>query len=462
MVRSAASTLATVLMLGAVSTAKGEDVSALGNSEFNSFNSALPGLPENWSDLPFQLRVNESTLYNSNILNTPKFTGSASQNPLQALVAGQPLSGLESVSDYTLSTKANWGSQQFFAHGSYGFYRYIDHTYLNEAHNSVDAGVDWVYTSKCSGTLIASEITAPTTPGQQPSPLTTTTLVTPSQQVGFNVINTTTALAFNETGKCAISSEWAAILNSGATSSTNTALVDKSNDFQNEFVAAGMSYSASETNSLQLLATVTGTDYTNRSVIFNSLGMPVSNTGLGLFNRFTEDQVNLSYTKNINPNLSIIASVGVVGTRNAVFYIGLPSGLEPQYSLSGSWTITPKVALSASVARVVTPPTAIISNLQTTESASFTLSYHLTPKVTLSANATADRFQSAFTPTTTNVNTLFVVNQNSSSVNVGATVNYSITPFLGANLSYQFTRTTQANLVTPTSVVMLNLNFAPY
>src|SRR5271165_6694105 len=164
MVRSAASTLATVLMLGAVSTAKGEDVSALGNSEFNSFNSALPGLPENWSDLPFQLRVNESTLYNSNILNTPKFTGSASQNPLQALVAGQPLSGLESVSDYTLSTKANWGSQQFFAHGSYGFYRYVDHTYLNEAHNSVDAGVNWVYTSKCSGTLIASEITAPTTP----------------------------------------------------------------------------------------------------------------------------------------------------------------------------------------------------------------------------------------------------------------------------------------------------------
>ena len=110
-------------------------------------------------------------------------------------------------------------------------------------------GVNWVYLSRCAGKLIASEATALSEPGQQ---------------VGVNVINSVTSTNFNETSKCIVTGDYSAILNVGTTTSTNSAAEDKFNDFQSEFVAAGMTYNVTQTDSLELLGTLTGTSYNQR------------------------------------------------------------------------------------------------------------------------------------------------------------------------------------------------------
>ena len=440
--------LGAVLALGGGSAAIADDLSGFDMPSLTaltpSFYGVFPSFPENWSDLPVQIKLSESAGYNSNILSTPQLTG-ATLSPY-----GRPIGGWESTSTYGISTKGNWGSDQFFADATYGMDRYLNNDVLNQQRNSVDAGLNWNYTSKCSGKLVASEETASSLPGQQ---------------VGINVINSTTTIGFNETAKCIVSGEYAAIFNSGVNSSTNTATfnsgvnsstntatLDRFNNFQSVFVAAGMSYAVSDTNSLELLATITGTDYTNRQTALNSLG---------LLNNITYDEVNLTYTKNISPLLAVTASVGVVGTRDTYFSLNLPSGWEPQYSLSVTWSATPKLDLTAAVSRTVSPPTNIISNLEISEGGNFGVTYRATPKVTLAASVSASHATAAFSGPAV---TAFGTTQNTNTYGGTASLAYAITPFLAANLSYQYTKSTytQSNLVTPTSVVLLSLNFNPH
>jgi hypothetical protein len=373
--------------------------------------------------------MSEAVGYNSNVTNTP--TSNTGVNPF-----GGPVGAFESVSNYQASTKWYIAGDQFFADGSFGFNRYLNHTNLNTTHNSADLGVNWIYTSKCSGRLIASEQTAESEPGQQ---------------VSINVINSVTTVAFNETATCAIRGNYSAIFNSGTTTSSNSAAADQLNNYQSEFVAAGMSYTVSDTNSLQVLATITGTDYTNRPLILNASG---------LARNITTDDIKATYTKNIEPNLSLNASVGVIGVRDAGFNLGLPSGWEPEYSLSVTWSITPKLGLSAAVARTVAPPTNFIANLQVSESANLGLTYQMTPKVTLSAGVNVGHTSTAFT--TTAVSALGQ-GQNENIYGARANLTYAMTPFLGASLSYQYSRTVQAGgLVTPASVALMSVNYAPY
>ena len=290
--------------------------------------------------------------------------------------------------------------------------------YLNQSHNAEDLGVNWIYTSKCAGKLVAAEQTTPSEPGQQ---------------VGVNVINSLTSESFNETAICSVTGNYSAIFNSGTTTSTNSATVDKLNNFQSEFIAAGMSYKVSETNSLQLLATVTGTDYTDRSGLISARS---------LANKITQDQINLSYTKDINPNLSLVASIGVEGTRPGGFRLTYPTGFEPQYSLAVTWLITPKLTLSPSVSRIATPPTAIIANLQVTESANLGLSYQLTPKISLSTSVSASRITGAVTQSGL-TGAILATGQNEHGYAARANLTYAMTPFLAAILSYQYNRTIQ-------------------
>jgi hypothetical protein len=370
--------------------------------------------------------VSEAVGYNSNVLNTP--------NGLSSFGFSQ-IGTFESISTYGASTKWNWGGQQFFVDGSYGFNRYLDHANLDIAHNSADAGVNWTYSSKCSGKLSAFESTTPSEPGQQ---------------VGFNVINSVTNIGLNETGKCIVTGNYSAILNMGTTTSTNSAVQDKPNDYQNAFIAAGMSYSVTAENTLQLLATITGTNYHNRGLVLNSLG---------LANKITEDQVNLSYTRSINPNLSYVVSAGVVGSKDNFFTLGWPStGFHPEFSFSVTWSITPKVALTAAVSRLVSPPTAVIGNLQENESASLGLTYQFTPKVTLTAAVSAAQTSVAFNQSVAGVSGA----QTSTDYSVRASATYAMTPFLQAVLSYQYTKLVQPGLVTPTNIALLTVNYAPY
>jgi hypothetical protein len=433
MVRGGALTLAAVVTLGIASGARGQDMPSWGLSP-PSFSGVFPSLPQNWADLPVQFKISESVGYNSNIENTPNVSG------INSLIIGHPIAAFESISTFGASTKAYWGSQQFFLDGSIGMYRYLDHASLDRLHSSFDAGVNWIYTSRCSGTLVASELSTPSPQGQQ---------------VAFNVLNTITTESLKETGTCRVTGDWAAVFNSGITNSTNTATADQFNNFQSVFVAAGMSYTVSATNSLQLLATITGTHYANRGAL----------TGLaGLLQNVTTDQVNLTYTKDFGPNVAVIASVGLIGTKDVPFGFGIASGFEPQYSLAVTWSVTPKLGLDAAVQRSVTPPTAVIGNLQTTESAQVGLHYTLTPKVQLSAGVNTSRSSSTLSNVAISaLSAIFpTLSNQSNSYGLQAAIAYAMTPFLAASLSYQYTRTVQTNFVTPSSLILLNLSFAPY
>jgi Putative beta-barrel porin 2 len=204
------------------------------------------------------------------------------------------------------------------------------------------------------------------------------------------------------------------------------------------------------------LATVTGTNYPVR---------PFNISSQGLSSNITEDQLNLTYTKNFSPNLSVTASYGVVGVRNGSFSLEPASGFEPVYSLLVNWTATPKLGLTASASKAVSPPTSIIANVQVTESANLSLTYSLTPKLLLAAGVQASRASGAF-GALTNPSVLNPVFQpfaaNSNYYSANASINYTITPFVTANLSYTYTKTVQSNLVTPTNVVLLTLTFAPF
>ena len=120
-------------------------------------------VPENWSDLPVQLKLQESAGYNSNVFSI--------RTNATALL-GRPIGSLVSISNLGASTKGYWEGQQFFADASIGLYRYFAADSLNSLTRSFDIGDNWTYGSKCSGQLIASEQTSPSQPGQQ---------------VGFNV-----------------------------------------------------------------------------------------------------------------------------------------------------------------------------------------------------------------------------------------------------------------------------------
>jgi hypothetical protein len=256
---------------------------------------------------------------------------------------------------------------------------------------------------------------------------------------------------FSQTGKCQVTSNYSLIFNSGFGTSKNSTALDRLNDFKNEYIAGGVSYDVTDTNNLQLLATITGTDYSDR---------PLAVSTLGLFSNITEDQINLSYTKIFNPNFSLITSIGAVGVRNSSFSFAFPKSIEPQYSLSFTWAATPKLSVRGSIARIVSIPTQTISNVEVTESATLFLAYQLTPKVSVSANVSAARINGNANATPI-ANALGAVS-NQKTYSAGAGLSYEMTPFLRSTLTYQYYRNVTPTFVTPTSLVLLGLNFNPY
>jgi hypothetical protein len=435
MIRSAVLTLGAVMMLGGASAARADEMSLtnwpLLSPAAPTTTEVFPSVPQNWSDLPLQFHVSDTVGYNSNITNAPTGAGA---NPA---LFGRPIGAFESISTYGVSFKSQIGAQQLFGDASWGMYQYLNNDNFNTPHSSVDLGDNFTYGSKCTGALKFSEVSAPSLPGQQ---------------IGFNVVNTVTTVGLNEDAKCVITGEYAGILNSGISQSKNTATLDQLNDYRSEFVAAGISYSVSETNSLQVLATVTGTDYTNHQALSNVAG---------LFSNITTDQVMATYTKNFGPNLALNAQIGILGFSNSSFGFEMPKSILPQYSFSLQWTVTPKLVLTAAASRLASAPTSIVSNLQVTESASIGLSYLWTPKVTISGGFSANYSNGAITPVVNNaLLSALAANQKTYSGNAG--LNYAITPFLAARLSYQYTRSIQANLTTNDSLVLLALNFNPY
>ena len=185
--------------------------------EWVSFDGfVLPSVPENWADLPFKLTASQTVSYNSNI----------SSFPIGVAPRGAVLGDFTTTTNFGFSTRANVSGQQLFLDATFGVIRYLHDVQFNSTVYSLNAGVDWNVTSRCSGALAASL-------SKSPGELT--------EQVGTGV-NYTTTTALNETGKCAVSNGYSLVFNSGLTTLTNSDAVNALNDARTELIAAGIEY----------------------------------------------------------------------------------------------------------------------------------------------------------------------------------------------------------------------------
>ena len=421
--RSGAFTLAVVLTLGAVSGGRGQELSSSvtpANGSLDGF--VLPSVPGNWADLPFKLTASQNVSYNSNI----------SSFPIGVAPKGAILGDFTSATNFGFQTRATVSGQQVFLDATFGVIRYLHEVQSNSTVYSLNAGVNWNVTSRCSGTLATSL-------SKSPAQL--------SEQVGTG-INYTTTTALNETGKCAVSNGYSLVFNSGLTTLTNSDSINAVNNSRTALIAAGIEY-AKGYSTLTALASNSNANYSNRSGV---LGLSTETD----FHSFT-----LNYTRQINPNLSVSGLIGLVGVTSG-FSLGLPKTLLPIYTISTTWTLTPKLSLSAYASRSISPPTTIIANAQQSYNAGMNLSYQLTPKVAISAGGSVDYSTTSFTSSTaaTGLSSFFSSSQNTYNLNTG--LNYSMTPFLSAALSASYSERVANHEITPQEIVTVSLNYRPY
>jgi Putative beta-barrel porin 2 len=420
-------TLGVVLTLGAVTGGRGQELSgsvtSANGSPFDGL--VLPSVPENWADLPFKLTASETVSYNSNLNGFP--VGTAPR--------GAVLGDFTAASNFGFSTRANVSDQQLFFDATFGVIRYLHQVGDDSNVYSLNAGVDWTVTSRCSGTIGVSF---------SKSPVELTELVAAG-------VNYTTTTALNETGKCAVSNGYSLIFNSGLTTTTNTNPIDAVNDTRTKLLAAGIEY-AQGYSTLTALASISDSSFNNRTPAQIAVGLATVTD----FHNFT-----LTYTRQINENLSVSGTIGLVGTTTG-FTLGLPKSLLPIYTLSTTWAFTPKLSLGASVSRTVAPPTTIIANAQTSYSTAVHLDYQLTPKVIVSAGGAIDYSTNTFTSALVEAgfSPVFTGTQRTYSLNAG--VSYAMTPFLSAALNASYIDRSGNGFITPQDLVTVSLNYRPY
>jgi hypothetical protein len=437
-------TLGAVLMLGGVTGGRSDELSgAVGPTSagpsFPSFD--LPTLPENWSDLPVRLTASQSVAYNSNIF------GVANGVPL---LGGEAHGDFVSTTLFGLSTKPYWSGQQFFFDGSFGEIRYLRQVDFNSDIYNIDAGVNWTLTSRCSGALTALVSKSPTTVTTQVAQIGT------AANLGVN-FSTTTSL--NETGKCAFGNGYSAIFNSGETQSSNSNSVNALNNSRATLVAAGIEYTNSLSD-LTALATITDTNFSNRSAVTSLQGLTPQQLAAiqGLASTFVQHDVSLTYVRIIDPNLSVTGQIGLTGAGTE-FTPALPRTLLPHYSATIAWAITPKLNLTASAAKTIAAPTTLVSNSQLSYITQFNLSYQATPKITIAAGASAGYTSAVFS---SGVGGASVASGAQDLYSAQASLTYTMTPFLVATLTASYNETVQSHFITPEDLVTVSLNYKPY
>jgi len=387
------------------------------------FDWAPPWVDLNWADSPVKLQIQQSATYNDNVLGIPNGA------PVPSGFTRGDFSSLTLVGG---SSTIYWSGQQFFVNGDYGVTRYAHDSSFDASQYMINGGVNWTFTSRCSGKLSASQ-------SMQPSVL--------DEQVGLGVNNVTNQ-SLNETGKCLIGSEFSLLVNSGVLDNSNSNALDKLNDNRSKFVAAGLGYQASTLDDFQLLYTLTRTDYTGRS------GTPIN----GLVGGVDEKDLTFNYHRKLGPDLDFTGAIG--GTSVDLLSLGAPSmtlPLAPHYSVSLNWQATPKIAFVGSVAHLVGMPTSLVSNIQVSDSISLGATYAFSPKLSFQASATDSQSNSGQTSVG---GSIYSASERGFSANASGT--YQFTPFLSSSLTYQRSERQQGGLDTLDNVFMFNVKYNPY
>jgi hypothetical protein len=420
-------TLGVFLTLGAVSGGWAQELSgavtAANGALFDGF--VLPAVPENWSDLPFKLTATQNISFNSNINAIPLGF---------PVPAGEAQADFTSTTNFGFSTKANVSGQQLYLDTTFGVIRYLHQVSFDSTVYTISAGDNWTLTSRCSGNL---GVTLSKSPAE----------ITELIGTGVNYLTTNT---LSETGKCGVSNGYSLVFNSSLTNEKNSNPIDAINDERSNMLAAGIEY-AKGASTLTALASISDSTFTNRSA---------ADIAAGLETDIAFHSFSLNYTRQINENLSVTGQLGLVGVTSG-FSLALPKTLLPIYSLSTTWAFTPKLSLSASAARTVSPPTTIIGNAEVAYNASMNLTYQFTPKVSFTFGGSAGYSSSAFTSGVVESGLLpFATAEDFYAVNAGLT--YAMTPFLSAALNASYNERVSDHQITPQDVITLSLNYRPY
>ncbi|MGA8716248.1 MAG: outer membrane beta-barrel protein [Roseiarcus sp.] len=452
-------------MLGGATGAQADDLTGLFDAaqsaaSLPSWSEFFQGIHQNWSDLPVRFTVTESLGYNSNVLAIP-------ENILLGQ-ASKPLGAFEAISSYGLATSTTWGIHQISFDASAGTTKYINHANLDTSQYSVHASDNWAV-DRCAGSLAASAERSSSVLGQF---------------VGYGGINNTTAISVNQSTRCSITGNYSANFNAGYSESMNsngsTPLVNsvvptnlnQLNNSQAIFVAAGISYSLTQTDSIQGLVSINGTHYPGRQNLTVTQVGVINPSALGLTDNSTQDSFNVTYTRQLQPDLSVVASLGVVGVTDAPFGVKLPTKIVPQYSLSLNWSPTAKLSFTAAASRSAGASTSVIANTQISETVNLGMTYQVTPKIGLSVGASTSYATSANNVAANSalaqayVN--YLTNQDTYSAHAG--LSYTVTPFIGANLTAQYSRTLQPGATqlsgignrTTQSSIMFSVNYNPH
>jgi hypothetical protein len=421
-------TLGVVLTLGGVTGGRGQELSGsvTPSNAGSSDGFVLPSVPTNWADLPVKLTASETVSYNSNVNAIP--IG-------QRVPPREVLGDFTSSSNFGLSTRANVYGQQLFFDATFGVIRYLHQVDFDSDVYSLNAGVDWTLTSRCSGALSVS---------LAKSPVEITELVATGVNYG-----TTTAL--NESGKCAVSNGYSLLFNSGLTTTTNSNPIDAVNNSRNTLLSAGIEYAKGE-STLTALASLSQENFTGRTAAEAAVGLATVTD----FHTFT-----LDYSRQIDPNLSVSGVIGLVGVTNG-FSLGLPKTLLPIYTLSTTYTFTPKLGLTASASKTVAPPTTLIANAQASYDATMSLTYQLTPKVTVSASGSISYSTASFTSglVVAGFSPFLTTTEKFYGLNAG--LSYAMTPFLSAALNASYNERVGTGFITAQDVLTVSLNYRPY
>jgi Putative beta-barrel porin 2 len=420
-------TLGVVLTLGAVTGGRGQELSSSLTPATGSLTDglALPAVPENWADLPFKLTASQTVSYNSNV----------SSFPVGVAPVGTVVGDFTTTTNVGFSTRANVENQHLFLDATFGVIRYLHDVEFNSTIYSLNAGVDWNITSRCSGSLSTSL-------SKSPAQLT--------EQVGTGV-NYTTTNALNETGRCSISNGYSLLFNSGLTTTTNSDATNSLNDTRTALIAAGIEYQKGA-STVTALASISDQNFTGRGAADVALGLATETD----FHSFT-----LNYTRQINPDLSVSGLIGLVGVTSG-FSLGLPKTLLPIYTVSANWTLTPRLGLTASASKTIAPPTTVVANAEQSYNANINLTYQLTPKVTLSAGGSVGYSMSSFTSTTAEAEISPFLFSSQNTYNLNAGLIYSMTPFLSASLNATYSERVASHTITPQDLVTVSLNYRPY
>ncbi len=382
--------------------------------------SAYPNVIDH---LPFTIYANETVSYNDNLLLLPN---NAVPPP------GNSRGDLYSLTTVGASSRIPVGAQHFFIDGTYGITRYRDNTSLNSSNYVVNGGVDWVFTSRCSGRLIATD-------RQTQAPIEELT------SFSNNNIHTVSGKEF---AKCSVSDHFNVIMDSGLSRTTNSLGTLTVNDYDQYYLRGGLEYSIADLNTIGGKVTYTNSDYFNRSAL----------TSPGLATGLEQTEYAIYFRRMLTPKLEFVGSLGFTeSTTTSSFTSSSSSFTKPTYSASLNWQATPKLLINVTTAQTVTPPQSIIADYQQNQTNSVSATYFYSPKLTFSG-AVGQSHQT--NPTESGVVASSILRDQKVFFTELRT-NYSITPLTNAFFQYRYTnRKDETQGVTSTSnLFMVGLNY---